>query len=472
MPSAIRGIDIDRRRVLTLAGSTLAAAACQTDVDNSASGDPWRRARTIRQSIERPRIPRFETSIRSHGATFGSDDSRPSLLAAIDHVARAGGGRVVVPAGLWACKGPLHLKSRVALHVEEGAHLVFSGAAEDYLPPVFTRWEGVECFSYSPFIYARGATDIAITGKGRIDGQGASNWLPWRATQKPQQTLLRDMGRDGAPLNDRVFVGDRRLRPSFIEFVACRRLLVEGVELIDSPFWMIHPVYCTDVVVRNVRFRSRHINSDGVDPDSSRRVLVENCDFDVGDDGVAIKSGRDQDGWRVNRPSEDIVVRRCRYSGDTGGAVAIGSEMSGGVRNIFIEDWVAPKAHHALYFKANLDRGGLITDVHIRNIVAGETDTVLIFTNDYHSYRGGEYPPRFERVRIDNVTSLRTRVGIHVRGHVQAPVRDIRVSRMTLEQVDIPLEAAHVEDLSLIGVRANGVRLTPADAIAPKRTAK
>jgi len=453
---------------LTRRGAMLAAgalAACRTP-DRAPQDAPWSRADAIVRAIRRTRIPNRTFAIAAYGATRGGD-ARPAILSAIAAAHDAGGGRVVIPEGAWRSDGPIHLQSNVALHLEEGAHLRFSPDPAFYLPVVLTRWEGVEAYTYSPFIYARGQTNIALTGAGTIDGQGEAHWLPWRREQRADQTRLRDMGRDGVPVAQRVFGAGARLRPPFVQFFDCSLVLVEGLTVRDSPFWLIHPVYCSDVIVRNVRAVSRHINSDGVDPDSCRRVLIEGCDFDVGDDGVAIKAGRDQDGWRVNRPSEDIVVRACRYTGATGGGVAVGSEMSGGVRNVFIENIDLARAHHALYFKANLDRGGVISDIHIRNVRAAGTDTVLIFTNAYHSYRGGQAPPRFERVTVADVTCARARVGVHILGHEAAPVRDVTVRNLTIGSVDTPLEARHAENLVLDGMIANGRIVTPADAAPP-----
>jgi polygalacturonase len=449
-----------RRQALAgVGGVALSGCATSTLTESGA----WSQANIIEASIARPRIPRREQSIRAHGAVQDAD-VRPAVTAAIAALAAQGGGRVVVPSGNWLCDGPIHLRSNIELHLESGATLRFSPNPQSYLPVVLTRWEGTDCYNYSPFIYARDCHDVALTGPGVIDGQGAAHWLPWRPEQRAAQTRLRDMGRDGVPVEQRVFGEGHKLRPHFVQFHSCERVLVDGTTLLDSPFWLIHPVYCSDVIVRNVTARSRHINSDGVDPDSSRRVLIEHCHFDVGDDGVAIKSGRDQDGWRVARPSEDIVIRNCRYSGETGGGVAIGSEMSGGVRNVFIENWTLPRANHALYFKANLDRGGLITDVHIRNIACGETDSVLIFTNDYHSYRGGDYPPRFERVTVENVNCDRTRMALHIFGHPRAPVRDVTLRDITVATAQVPLELRDIEGVRFENVRINGRIISASDA--------
>lgn len=459
---------LDRRTALgsLLATTALSLPGCRTMAPAPEAdwmADPWGRANRIVAAIRRVAIPQRNFPL----ADFipQADDARPAILAAIRAAHEAGGGRVVIPAGLHLSAGPIHLRSNVELHLEAGATVRFLPGEHLYLPPVRTRWEGTECYTLSPLLYAEDCENIAVTGPGTIDGQGAAHWLPWRATQKAAQTALRDMGRDGVPVEQRIFTGERRLRPHFVQFNRCKRVLVDGPQLVDSPFWMVHPLLCEDVIIRNIRCISAHVNSDGVDPDSSRRVLIENCDFDVGDDGVSLKSGRDQDGWRVGIPTEDVVVRNCTYSGHVGGGMAIGSEMSGGVRNVFVDGFRIPKARHTLYFKANPDRGGRISDVFIRNITAGETASLLVFTNAYHSYRGGDFPTVFERVLIENVTVGSTGAGISISGHPQAPVRDVVIRDVTMGSAAQPLMLSDAERIVIERVTAGGRTATLSDAV-------
>jgi polygalacturonase len=453
-----------RRALLAGACAGPLAVACASAGDSQAGGAStrWSEADAIVRSIKPPAIPaRDLVPVREAGDP--ADDMRPAINRAIQTLSAAGGGRVLIPAGVtWLVDGPIHLKSRIGLHVSAGATLRFSGNHDAYLPPVFTRWEGTECWMRSPFVYARGQSDVAITGAGTIDGQGEANWLPWRPLQRADQTRLRDMGRDGVAVDTRVFGAEARLRPVFVQFVACERVLIEGVTLRDSPFWCVHPVYCTDVVVRGITIISRHINSDGVDPDSSRNVLIERCAFEVGDDGVALKAGRDQDGWRVGRVCENIVVRDCRYLGSTGGGMAIGSEMSGGVRRVFVDGYDIPRASHTLYYKANRDRGGFIEDVRIRNVRAGDVRALIKFSNDFHSYRGGDFPTRFRRITMENVTCDKAEVGLHISGDPRAPVEDILVRNLVAGTVTRPLQVAEARGVRLVNVRMNGARLTNA----------
>ena len=458
---------ITRRRLLHCAAATALATSCAslggTSARESISGakgeDRWRLATRLADSIPLPQIPDAKLDITTLGAKSGAP-ARGAIQAAIDRLAVRGGGRVVVPAGFWPVDGSLRLASRIDLHVADGAHVQFSGNAQNYLPVVKTRWEGTEVWTYSPMIFGNELEQVAITGKGTIDGQGEKNFLPWRDRQKADQNALRQMGIDGVPVDDRVFGKDHWLRPHFVQFRECRRVLIDGPKFVDSPFWVNHLLYCDQAIIRNIRVVSRHINSDGVDVDSSKDVLIEHCQFDVGDDGVAIKSGRDQDGWRVNRPSKNVVVRNCEYLGSTGGALAIGSEMSGGVHDIYVEGFTMNKVHHALYFKSNLDRGGKIERVNIRHIRVGEADSLLIFTNDYHSYRGGNFPARFEKVLVEQVDCDRARIGISVIGHARAPVRDVIVRNTTIGAATTPLQIRHVKGLLFENVHINGALIT------------
>lgn len=449
-----------RRR--TFIGGMLAATQAPVFASLLTQPDPFDAAAQVVASIKPTLFPDNKQVL---DLPAGSADTRELIQAAIDGLHAAGGGTVALRPGLWPSDGPVRLKSNVCLHLEEGTHLQFLPNPDSYLPAVLTRFEGTECYSYSPFVFADGQENIAITGSGTIDGQGEKYWLPWRKIQGPIKKVLRDMGRDGVPIEERVFIGERRLRPHFIQFRNCRRILIDGPTIRDSPFWMNHMLYCEDVVVRNVKCVSRHINSDGVNPDSSRRVLIEDCDFDVGDDGVSLKSGRDQDGWRVGRACEDIVVRNCRYSGDTGGGVAIGSEMSGGVRRVYVDGFDLPRASHTLFFKANLDRGGLIEDVYIRNIRGGHVKSVLVFSNAYHSYRGGTYPPRFRDVVVENVAVDEATIGISIQGHPEAPVERITVRYFTVGKAEYPLKLTEARDIILERVQANGKIVTLADAV-------
>lgn len=394
------------------------------------------------------------------GVGDGKTDCRPAFAKAIEACAKAGGGRVVVPTGDFFCNGPIHLKSNINLHVSEGATIKFGAELDPYLPAVLTRYEGTLLYGHSPRIYAHGATNIAITGRGTIDGNARAtlDLVKTSGAGRGSSGELRKMGADGVPVEQRVFGAGRWMRPSMIQPFECTNVLIEDVTILDSTFWIVHPVLCRNVTVRGIKVHSMNSNNDGVDPDSSSDVLIENCEFRTGDDAVAIKSGRDQDGWKVARPSENIVIRNCRMLSRHSG-VCIGSEMSGGVRNVFVEDCFVQSVSSAFYFKANLDRGGVVEHVRARRITAETVREGFVrFETSYHGYRGGNFPPSFRDFVLEDLKCAEaTAYAIYVEGVSASPIRDVTIRRATVEKAREPFWLRHAEKINLEDVRINGV---------------
>ena len=418
----------------------------------------WKKADEIVKSIVVPVFPDRNYNIREFGAKGdGTTDCLPAVKKAINKCNADGGGNVIIPAGVYLMKGPIHLKSHINLHLENGATVKFSSDPEYYLPAVFTRWEGTECFNYSPFIYAFGVTDIAITGNGTIDGNAKNSFATWKPNQKKDQLLLRKMGDNGTPLYKRVFGKGHWLRPVMIQPYACKNLLIEGVKIIDSPFWEINPVLCYNVTVRNVKITSRNLNNDGCDPEGSVNVLIENCEFNTGDDAIAIKAGRDQDGWRIGQSTEDVVIRNCVFNSKANG-LCIGSEMSGGVRNIFMENIKVGEANSTIYFKSNLDRGGFIENVWVRNVtVKRALQKFIAFVTNYHGYRGNHYPPVFKNFTIENITCNQAdEYGIFAEGVKDSKLRNISMKNIRILKAKIPMHLKYVENFVTDSVYANG----------------
>jgi len=387
----------------------------------------WDEVPGIIASIQQPVIPDALYNITDFGAIPDNDsDILPALNAAISLANTNGGGKIVIEQGTWYCKGPIHLLSNIELHLEEGSVVIFSDNPEDYLPQVLTRWEGTELYNYSPFIYAYQAVNVAITGKGLLDGNVAKTFGKWRPQQKEAQLRLREMGANQTPVYERIFGEGDYLRPSMIQFFACTNVKVEGVSVKDSPFWVIHLVACHNAVVRGVSVDSRILNNDGVDIESSSNVLIENNRFTTGDDSIVIKSGRDQDGWRMGRPSERIIIRNNYMEGHN--ALAIGSEMSGGVRHVFMENNQLGEVRGSLYFKANQDRGGVVENIHIRNISVESSYKPLIqFRTDYPGLRHGGHIPVFKNITIENVTVNETGRLIDIRGLESKPISKVTI---------------------------------------------
>jgi len=437
----------------------LCAALAAVTGQPSAAGE-WRRMHRIEKRIVEPRFPDRTFSVHDFGAAGdGTADDRGAIQAAIDSCSACGGGRVVLAAGRYFSRGPVVLKSRVDLHLEAGAVLFFSSDERDYLPVVRTRWEGNEVYNFSPLIYACDACEIAVSGHGTIDGRGSENFAAWKPLQKEDQRRLREQGRQLVPVCDRRYGAGHRLRPALLETVSCSVVRIEGVRFIDAPFWTIHPVACDHVVVRGVTVESTNLNNDGCDPESCRYVLIEGCRFRTGDDGIAIKSGRDEEGRRIGRPTEDVIIRRCTFDTEING-LCIGSELSGGVRNIFAEDLRIERASSALYFKSNLDRGGYIEGVRIRRVQAGRIGKALVrFEPDYKSESRGNHPTRFRDFTIERVRARRVDgYGIDIGGFEALPIRDVTVRRLRIDSVARPLRIRHTRNLRLKRVVMQGTR--------------
>lgn len=425
-------ITLTRRRF-----AALAAAAAAAPLPAQETG--WARMARILERIRAPQFPARDFDVTKFGARGdGERDCTGALAAAIRACHEAGGGRVVVPKGDWLT-GPVHLRSGVNLHLEEGATLRFFTDPKRYLPLVPSFWEGMECRNYSAFVYALDQQDIALTGAGTLDGQAdCRHWWPWKGRtdcgwskgephQGPARDRLIQMVEAGVPPGERVFGEGSYLRPNFVQFLRCRNVLVEGVTIRNSPMWEIHPVLCTNVVVRGVKVISHGPNNDGCDPECSRGVLIEDCLFDTGDDCIAIKSGRNADGRRLAAPSEDIVIRNCVMK-DGHGGVTIGSEISGGARRIYAERcrMDSPNLDRVLRLKTNAMRGGVIEDVYMRDIEVGTVaDALLHIDFFYEEGARGPHLPVVRRIEMDNIRCRRTRYGVYIRGFEKSPVRDI-----------------------------------------------
>lgn len=445
-----------------------------------AVGLEWADVPAILARIRAPEFPARDFVVTDFGARGdGATDSLPAVRAAIAACHAAGGGRVVVPAGTFLLNGPIHLESNVNLHVSAGATLLFSGQPEHFLPVVLTRWEGVILYNYSPMIYARGAENIAVTGGGVIDGNARREFRGWAMgiskLQYPAQERSRQLGAAGAPIAERIFGAGSYLRPSMIQPYECRNVLIEGVTIKDAPFWVVHPTFCTNVTVRGVTVDSQLINNDGCDPDSCTDVLIEDCRFRTGDDGVALKAGRDADAWRDGRRTENVVIRNCVFQSKIN-ALCIGSEMSAGVRHVFMEDCRVEEGESCIYFKSNADRGGFIENVRVRRVqIALSRAGVVRFETNYHSYRGGHSPTAYRDFVIEDVTCAdATNYAVFAEGTGESPIEDVLLRNVTVARARAPLFLRHAATLRLENVRVNGALLpatppeTPADAVRLK----
>jgi polygalacturonase len=399
----------------------------------------------------------------------GNSDASEAIALAVDACSEAGGGRVVVGEGIYLT-GPIRLRSNVNLHIAENATLLFSRDAERYLPAVFTRWEGMELMNYSPLIYAFEQENIAVTGTGTLDGNADERyWWPWKGQEEhgwtpgePEQSgarnRLQEMVEAGLPVEERRFGDGDYLRPSFVQPYRCRNILVEGVTIVNSPMWEIHPVLCSNVTVRGVRVESHGPNNDGCNPESCRDVLIEDCYFDTGDDCIALKSGRNADGRRLDTPVENVIVQNCTMR-DGHGGVVIGSEISGGARNIFVRNcrMSSPNLDRALRIKTNSVRGGVVEHIYMRDVEVGEVSDAVVRVNFfYEEGDAGDFKPIVRDVEIRNVTCEKSERALYLRGYADSPITDVRLVDCRFENVADESTIQHVQGLVLDDVFING----------------
>ena len=389
----------------------------------------------IEQSIQLPKIAERQFLITSFGAktTATAAQNQKAINRVISLVSKKGGGKVIIPKGTWNT-GAIELKSHVNLVLEEGATLHFAFEPKLY-PLVRTSWEGLACWNYSPCIYAYKATDIAITGKGTIDG-GGNNDTFWQWNGSPRfgykegvtkesqklgsRSKLLKMAEDGVPFDERKFGMGYGLRPQLVNMVHCERILIKDVKMINSPFWVIHPLLSKNITVDGVYVWNEGPNGDGCDPEACENVLIQNCVFHTGDDCIAIKSGRNNDGRLWNQPSKNIIIRNCKME-DGHGGVVIGSEISGGCENVYAENCVmdSPHLERILRIKTNNCRGGQVQNINMRNVVVGKCKEAVVKINlDYERkeicYRGFE--PIVNNVNVENVTCQKSDYGVLIIG--------------------------------------------------------
>ncbi len=389
-------------------------------------------------------------------------DFRNLLNESIERLSQKGGGTIMVPAGIYRVKGSIFLKSNIHLNLSEGCTLLFSPKPEDYLPVVKTKWEGTFCMNYAPLIYAHKASNIALTGKGVIDGQAEMIWHSWKELQSKDQALLRQMGNDQIPIDKRVFGMGHFLRPSGIQFIGCNSILLEDFTIKGSPFWTIHPVLSQNITARRLQILSGTTNDDGFDPENCSNVLIENCFFDTQDDCIAIKAGRDQDGW-LYPPSENIIIRNNTFKTKVGSGFCIGSEMSGGVRNIFMENCSLQHSEkHAFQFKSNPDRGGYIEQVFIRDIKIGKVALGFEFSSDYKGWRGNTHFSRYRGFYIQDIQFLEVdKTAILLKGREEMPIDHIFFQNVRFQKAKVPLALKYAQNVLFDEVEVNGKIISP-----------
>lgn len=405
------------------------------------------------------KVPDFSKCERFSIIDFGAakgDKSKNSkaIEQAIEQASLSGGGIVVIPEGEWLT-GKIHFKSNVNLHLEKGAVLLFSENPDDYLPPVKTTWEGMECYNYSPLIYAYNCKNIAITGEGEVKAK-MDIWKIWFERPKAHMESLKRLyylASYNKPVEDRQMVNDTaHLRPHFIQFNRCENILMDGITITNSPFWTVHPYHSKNIVIRNLKIWAHGHNNDGIDPEMSQNVLIENCVFDQGDDAISIKAGRNQDAWRLKTPSKNIVIRNC-IAKNGHQLLALGSELSGGIENVYVENCSVvdgAKLNHLLFIKTNERRGGFVRNIYMKNITSGKIDLGILGIETDVLYQWRDLVPtiekrltKIENIYLENFKSTDVKFISRILGQKELPIKNVFLKNVEADKVE---ETRHIHE--------------------------
>ncbi len=421
---------------------------------------PWPKARQIVADTQIPTFPDvyFDVTDPPYGAIGdGTTDNTDAFRAAIEDCSAQGGGHVLVPAGVYST-GAIHLLDGVDLHLEDGAVLAFNGNVDNF-PLVLTRYEGIECINYSPMVYAYEQTNIALTGNGILDASGTR---PWNIGSD-RAGILEPLVAAGVPPEERIVPNYGHLRSTFVEPYNCTNVLIQGVTLQQSQFWQLHPTLCRNVTINSVTTGdTNNPNGDGCDPECCDHVVLRDCTFDASDDCIAIKSGRDADGRRVNTPSENIVICGCRLQGPVGG-LTFGSELTGGIRNVYAYNvgTYGFGVRFMFFVKSNTRRGGYAVNLNLDTIRGDNLFGPWGFAQMDYMGQTGEYLPIFHRWNIRNASGDSAPQVFQMRGLSADSIRGFNVSRSAFTNIANPVDQyAYVKDIQFDNVTINGKQVS------------
>ncbi len=466
------------------------------------------RVALITESIQSPEIPDRVIRLSDYAGHApdreGCFDFAPAINRAIRELSEKGGGTLhfahTEPPTAWVkltevyrIRGPIHLESNIELLLDHSVKLYFECMPEAYLVEgkgTLRRYEGTTMFGISPLIYAFNQRNIRIRanpGNGalpEITGDG-ERWIAWNEGVKagmkkrgeaPYWEMIREVNNADIPLRERQFTDMKRhpFRPVMFEFFMCEQVEIDGLKVSDSPFWVVHPVFSQNMTFRNMIFDCQNVNNDGFDPDSSRNILIEHIIFNNHDDNLAIKAGRDKEGRdgvdvsgtllegvessyivdnRLGGLSENVVMRHCTLQGHYG--VAVGSEMSGGVRHIYAYDCVAPiYVKSGLFVKSSRKRGGAVSHIYVKDFRLNRVlhDFIALIPN-YDGDATAPYPPAFSDVYIRGIEVSQTRYPLRIFGWEDSLTRDVCIRDVTIHAAETPMAYNFVEGIRLSNVQ-------------------
>ena len=413
----------------------------------------WAQLPSILAQIVPPQFPDRDFVITDYGAS--ASDANPALKRAILACNGAGGGRVVVPAGPWISRGPVHLLSNVNLYLEDTASIVFAFEPAAYLPAQLVRWQGIRCYNYSPLIYAYGQRNIAVTGSGLIDGNGYL-WAAWIGKQDQTWARLELMAKSGVPVEERVFGAGDYLRPTMFEPYDCQNVLLQGVTIEGSPFWTIHPTFCTNVTIQEVTVNPGGENDDGCDPDSCLNVLVEGCNFTTVDDNVSIKAGFNPDAEGLPG-CENIVVQNCNCLRSVWSGLTIGTDVASGIHNVFIQNCSVTDCINAHFIKGRQNAGGFVEDIYIRSNKVGTCNSVLTLLPDADDGAQKLGPPIYANINMQDVTCATAKGAAFLfDGDPRSPIAEVNLGNIDIQHAKAVASIKNTTDITAADIVVNG----------------
>ena len=445
----------------------------------------------VKTEITSMPLPQFKDTVYNVSDS-GAEITTLTIQRFIDDCSKNGGGKVIVPKGEYSDIGKIELKSNVWLHFEKGTVINFSTNKKDFLPMILTSWEGNDVYNFSSFIHAESQTNIAITGDAVLNGNGSTNlWWNWKDKSLPvpereenhpdiRPRLLRQ-NRDNVPVSERKYGISSKLRPYFMTLRNCKNIHIKGITLTNSPMWNIHPLMSENIIIDSVTIISPNNspNTDGINPESSKNIYIKNSVISVGDDCVALKSGRNNDGRARNLASENIYIKNCTFANGHGGIV-IGSELSGGVRNVVIEDcnMSSPNLLRALRIKSNKYRGAYVQNISMRNTKIDTIGGPIVGVNmDYKSYETEKTKDKYytscNNILVENIECNFANQGWLINGSEVLPIGTITFKNWNVKSVKYGIHQKNIKSLLLenINIESEGAmaRLTKKDIFQKKR---